>query len=150
MDFRDINGKIVDLPPDQPYEFRPAVYGFCENEGKVLCIKPNWDDKLCLPGGSLDKGEDIIEGLKREFLEETGYEIDVHDPPLHVDTSKFANPARDMYFQRISIYFHVSIKDTEQKSELDSETEQLLWKEDPKPEEFTQFQQDFFRKILGD
>lgn len=33
-----------------------------------------------LPGGHIDFGEDIVEGLKREVLEETGMHISVGDP----------------------------------------------------------------------
>jgi ADP-ribose pyrophosphatase YjhB (NUDIX family) len=57
----------------------PAVQGVLEREGRVLIgrrkIEPrrgHWD----LPGGFLEEGETPLDGLRREFLEETGIEID--------------------------------------------------------------------------
>ena len=56
--------------------------GICEFEGKVLLLKirsksahdpGRWE----IPGGKVKKCEFFDEGLKREFLEETGLEIDV-------------------------------------------------------------------------
>jgi ADP-ribose pyrophosphatase YjhB (NUDIX family) len=57
----------------------PAVQGVLERDGRVLLgrrrIEPRrgyWD----VPGGFLEEGEEPIEGLRREFREETGLEID--------------------------------------------------------------------------
>jgi ADP-ribose pyrophosphatase YjhB (NUDIX family) len=56
----------------------PAVEGLLERDGKVLLSKRavaprrgHWD----LPGGFLEEGEEPLEGLVREFLEETGLEV---------------------------------------------------------------------------
>jgi ADP-ribose pyrophosphatase YjhB (NUDIX family) len=58
----------------------PAVSGILERDGKVMLgrrgIEPRrgyWD----LPGGFLDEGETPEDGLRREFLEETGLEVEV-------------------------------------------------------------------------
>lgn len=60
----------------------PAVSGLLERDGKVLLgrrkIEPRrgyWD----LPGGFLEEGESTLDGLKREFLEETGLEVEIVD-----------------------------------------------------------------------
>jgi ADP-ribose pyrophosphatase YjhB (NUDIX family) len=57
----------------------PGVQGLLERDGRVLLAKrarePRcgyWD----LPGGFLDETEDPLDGLRREFLEETGLRID--------------------------------------------------------------------------
>jgi ADP-ribose pyrophosphatase YjhB (NUDIX family) len=57
----------------------PGVQGLLERDGRVLLARrarePRrgyWD----LPGGFLDEAEDPVDGLRREFLEETGLEIE--------------------------------------------------------------------------
>ena len=57
----------------------PAVEGLLERDSKVLltkrAIEPRrgyWD----LPGGFLEEGEEPLAGLRREFIEETGLEVE--------------------------------------------------------------------------
>jgi 8-oxo-dGTP diphosphatase len=53
---------------------RLSVYGVILNESKQILVA-NVNGKYHLPGGGIDAGEDDIQALKREILEETGYEI---------------------------------------------------------------------------
>jgi ADP-ribose pyrophosphatase YjhB (NUDIX family) len=55
------------------------VQGLFERDGRVLlgrrAIEPrlgHWD----LPGGFLEEGEEALDGLRREFLEETGLAVE--------------------------------------------------------------------------
>jgi len=57
----------------------PAAEGLLERDGKVLLARRKgeprkgfWD----IPGGFLEEGEDAVDGLRREFREETGIEIE--------------------------------------------------------------------------
>jgi ADP-ribose pyrophosphatase YjhB (NUDIX family) len=57
----------------------PAVQGLLERDGRVLLGKRKheprrgfWD----VPGGFLEEGEDALDGLRREFREETGIEVE--------------------------------------------------------------------------
>lgn len=59
-----------------------TVRGICESEGKVLLLKirsksahdaGRWE----IPGGKVKKCEYFDDALRREFLEETGLEIDI-------------------------------------------------------------------------
>jgi ADP-ribose pyrophosphatase YjhB (NUDIX family) len=57
----------------------PGVQGILERDGRVLLArraheprKGYWD----LPGGFLEETEDPLEGLRREFREETGLEVE--------------------------------------------------------------------------
>ena len=54
-----------------------------DDEGRVLLVKhvPErggfWQGRWIFPGGKLEAGESMIEGTKREVLEETNLEIEV-------------------------------------------------------------------------
>ena len=59
-----------------------AVRGICEFEGKILLLKIRSKSshdagKWEIPGGKVKKCEYFDEALKREYLEETGLEVDV-------------------------------------------------------------------------
>lgn len=60
-------------------ERRIAVRGIIFKDGKLLCQKltayrRNDRDFWCTPGGGLDMGELLEDGLRREMIEETGVE----------------------------------------------------------------------------
>lgn len=59
--------------------------GFLFNNGKTLIVKRSANEKFLpeyweLPGGKVDFGEDPAEGLVREYMEEVGLTIIVHNP----------------------------------------------------------------------
>lgn len=56
--------------------------GICEFEGKILLLKVRSKsshdaEKWEIPGGKVKKGEFFDQALKREFMEETGLEINI-------------------------------------------------------------------------
>lgn len=64
-----------------------AMKAVIVKNGKVLILREaatygegTHRGKYHLPGGRVEKGEDIFEALKREVLEETGLEIEIQYP----------------------------------------------------------------------
>jgi 8-oxo-dGTP diphosphatase len=52
-----------------------GIYGVLKNNGNILLVKKirgPYTGLYDLPGGKMEHGEQITEGLKREFIEETG------------------------------------------------------------------------------
>ncbi|WP_062047568.1 NUDIX hydrolase [Bacillus sp. JCM 19034] len=59
-----------------------GVYGICVENEKLLVINKNggpYINRFDLPGGSLEDGETLSQAMKREFFEETGYEINIEE-----------------------------------------------------------------------
>ena len=48
----------------------------CRNDGRVLCIRRRDTGVWQIPGGVLERGETLWDGLRREVREETGGEVE--------------------------------------------------------------------------
>jgi len=83
----------------EPRQQRVAVYGICEDPaGRVLVVRAapylTVAGQWFLPGGGLDHGEEPIDGLRREFQEETGLDI-TPGPLLGIISDVFTLPDAD-------------------------------------------------------
>ena len=67
----------IKLIPVEKLRFRPSAYAVIYHDGKILLVKMRSTGTYCLPGGGIDLGERIEDGLQREVKEETGLEIEV-------------------------------------------------------------------------
>ena len=92
-------------------KFNVRVYGICFNEKKDLLVTDeliNGMEITKLPGGGLEFGEGTLDCIKREFMEETGQEIEVM---RHFYTTDFfVASAFNPQSQVISIYYLVKLK----------------------------------------
>lgn len=99
--------------------YRVSTKGLYVRDGKVMLIKdingrndfdkrPEWE----LPGGGLDFGEDLVEGLRREIKEEMGLEVTkISKSPKYVWTVK-RDMARGMeWFYVLALIFVIDLKD---------------------------------------
>jgi 8-oxo-dGTP pyrophosphatase MutT (NUDIX family) len=75
---------MVSPSPPDPVELRQrvAVYGVCEDPvGNVLLVRAaaylTVAGRWFLPGGGIDHGEDPTAALRREFVEETGLDVEI-------------------------------------------------------------------------
>lgn len=51
-----------------------------DDAGRILCVRMNYANRnWTTPGGRVEEGESPVAALKRETLEESGYEIEVGD-----------------------------------------------------------------------
>jgi 8-oxo-dGTP pyrophosphatase MutT (NUDIX family) len=88
-----------------PARFPVSVKGVAVQNGLVLLLH-NERDEWELAGGKLAIGEDPTECVAREFLEETGWEVEVADP-IH----------NWLYHIRDDIHVYVSVYGTLVRSE---------------------------------
>ncbi len=148
MKFHDVSGRTVKAPKE--YGWRPAVYGILIEDNKLLFIQPDWDNKYCLPGGSMNFGETPVQALEREFLEETGYKVKVSPQPIYVGSLLFSDSKENKSFQRISMYYEVKRISNQQQKNLDKEATKIIGKniKELKSIRFTYFQRDFLKTLL--
>lgn len=88
--------------------FNVRVYGILINEHDEVLLSDEFEYNrqfTKFPGGGLEIGEGLIEGLKREFMEECQTEIDVLS---HFYTTDFYEQSAFNDSQVISIYYLVS------------------------------------------
>lgn len=71
--FSDTNGNPVPYDGQAPITWRLTVYALVEWDGKVLMMRPRDIERWELPGGEVQPEETLLEGLRREVFEETGY-----------------------------------------------------------------------------
>lgn len=90
------------------YPERPivGVGGVAIQDGRVLLIRrafPPLQGEWSIPGGGLDVGETIVEGVRRELLEETGIAVRVLG---HIETLE-----RIVYDEQERVRYHFVIID---------------------------------------
>ncbi|MDR2976279.1 MAG: NUDIX domain-containing protein [Streptococcaceae bacterium] len=86
------------------------VYGIAVKDSRILVL-PGYDG-FGFPGGTLELGETHRETLRREFLEETGLEIEI-DQLLGVYDSFFRDEEYDISDQSLLIFCSVKIESGE-------------------------------------
>ncbi len=87
--------------------FNVRVYGLLLNDNDELLISDEQEYGMRFtkfPGGGLELGEGLIDGLKREFMEECDIEIEVVN---HFYTTDFAVKSAFNNSQIISVYYLV-------------------------------------------
>lgn len=87
--------------------FNVRVYGLLINEKQEVLISDEQEYGIQFskfPGGGLEFGEGLIDGLKREFIEECNAEIDIIS---HFYTTDFFEKSSFNDSQVISIYYLV-------------------------------------------
>lgn len=68
---------------NKKYDFRETCFGICVKDGKMLLVKKK--EQCSFVGGGLEDGETHEACLKREFIEESGYEILNISPFVTID-----------------------------------------------------------------
>jgi ADP-ribose pyrophosphatase YjhB (NUDIX family) len=89
------------------YPFNVRVYGLLINADNEILISDEQEYGMRFtkfPGGGLEHGEGLIDGLKREFIEECGAEVEVTD---HFYTTDFYVKSAFNDSQVISVYYLV-------------------------------------------
>ena len=90
------------------YNFNVRVYGLLINDNDEILISDEQEYGMRFtkfPGGGLEYGEGLIDGLKREFVEECNAEVEVIS---HFYTTDFFIQSAFNDSQIISVYYKVN------------------------------------------
>tara|TARA_A100001015_G_C14862680_1_gene661024 strand:- start:33 stop:458 length:426 start_codon:yes stop_codon:yes gene_type:complete len=90
--------------------FNIRVYGLILESGSILLSKEliMGEEVIKFPGGGLEHGEGLIEGLNREFKEEMGQRI--YNVKHYYTTDFFQSSSFKLTDQLISIYYTGKLK----------------------------------------
>jgi 8-oxo-dGTP diphosphatase len=95
--------------PNQTYIVRPGVYGITFDAlNRVALVKVPYGYHL--PGGGIDPGEDHEMCLKREFLEETGYDVSV-ESLIEISTQYTFSEKHKNYYALIGHFYVATMLD---------------------------------------
>ncbi|MBT2497781.1 NUDIX hydrolase [Agromyces sp. ISL-38] len=112
-------------------DIRIAAYGVIIRDGQILLS--HWNEHgrsgWTLPGGGVQGAEHPIEAVKREILEETGYEASV-ERLLGIDTmvvpaSKRHTGASPLYAMRI--VYRATVVSGELRNEIGGSSDEARW-----------------------
>jgi ADP-ribose pyrophosphatase YjhB (NUDIX family) len=92
------------MVPVKKLQFRPSAYAVILHEGKILLERMKSTGAYCLPGGGIELGERMEDGLKREVREETGVEIEIRRL-AHFNEDFFYYDPLDKAFHSFMFFF---------------------------------------------
>lgn len=98
---------------------RVTVKGLVVQDDKILLLKESakLSGKWELPGGGLDFGEDIYEGLKREIEEEMGVKVKSIDKrPMYVWPWHFENARNIDWFYSFVVAYKIELESLDFKA----------------------------------
>ncbi len=107
------------------YDFRETCFGICEKQGNLLLVEKN--GQYSFIGGGIEKGESQEHCLKREFLEESGYEIESMEKFITVDCYWLAggkwplNSLVNFYVVKVGNQKHPPLEEGHTLAEVDIE-----------------------------
>lgn len=109
MYFTDSRGNQIKLPQGKSVSWRISGYAILQNKNKFLMIKSG-NGLWHFPGGGIEQGESIQEGVIRELLEETGYYIIPDVQPHHLNEQKFYHTSKDEFYNSIQLFYKAQLQ----------------------------------------
>lgn len=89
------------------YIDRPGVYAVIENEDKQIAVIATGEGYF-LPGGGIDPGEMGVDALKRELIEEIGYQVSAF-AEMGAAVEYFEASREGKYYQVRSRFYKVQL-----------------------------------------
>ena len=122
-------GEFVEVPREN-FFFRPSAYGFIINNGEIVTLTNKSNGKIWFPGGAIEIGERIEDGLRRETKEETGLDISIGKLILVKENFFYYQPLDEAYHAFLFFYYckHQTTKLISYDDVNDLESKKPRWK----------------------
>lgn len=78
IECENVHGERIQVPRTS-LTFRPTAYAIIVRDGEVLTVREADIPRFAFPGGGVECGERLIDGLRREVREEIGLAITVRN-----------------------------------------------------------------------
>lgn len=94
------------------YHRHIGIYGICKKDNEILIVEKvrgPYKNRYDLPGGSIEENETILEAIRREFHEETGFDIEVIE---NLGFTEYVIPysiGNRNYIQHVALFLEVNI-----------------------------------------
>ena len=113
-------GKIKEIDKSD-LKWRISAYGLLIQKSEILLCENQLNHQFALPGGAVELGETIKEALTREFLEETGKNIQIIQFLGFKERYFHFDPTQET-FQSLQLFFEVKSISTTDPRKDDIET----------------------------
>lgn len=145
-------GKIVRISKEK-FFFRPSAYGIILNQNKIVTLENKSNNKMWFPGGGVEIGEKLEEGLKREIQEETGINVKIKRLLFFRENFFYYQPLDEAYHALVFFYLcqPLSTKLIPDESVDDLESKKPRWTKitDIKKAYISDMEEDIFKIITS-
>lgn len=93
------------------YTRRPGSYGIIIKDGRIGVVKSSGYDTYFLVGGGIDEGENEAETLRREAIEEIGFQLEVKEKIGEAIEYLYVEEEKE-YIAKECNFYRVSLADT--------------------------------------
>ena len=109
-----------DYDDSMPRYIRPSVRGIILRDGKIAMVHSLKYDYYKFPGGGMEAGENQVETLIRETLEETGLQVLPETVPPYGRVYRAQNSGRGDVLVQENYYYLCSVSEKKASQRLDA------------------------------
>lgn len=124
VECENVHGERI-VVPNGELVFRPTAYAIIVRDGSVLAARDRDMPRFAFPGGGVECGERIVEGLRREVREEVGLDVTVGELLHHRENFFYCDPIHAAWHALI-FYYRCTVDPADARP-IVGDIEELRW-----------------------